>query len=140
MMRYISKDHKLRARLVKALSRMDVAAEKGITVNEQIIPTDYLVDELDELNQDSWRTVHDAIDKIDAPGLSPWNDARIYAEKLERALIECGWRHGSCHSDFDERGRKWSALIDLMRQIIKELKQMHEEDRQKNKEMEVAND
>ena len=51
----------------------------------------------------------------------PWSDAVRYADKLVDAVTECGWRHGSCHSDFDEKGVKWLALIDQAERIVAEL-------------------
>jgi hypothetical protein len=49
---------------------------------------------------------------------NPWEDARMHARKLEQALVECGWRHGSCHSDFDETGDKWAHLIAQAKELV----------------------
>jgi hypothetical protein len=59
--------------------------------------------------------------------IEPWDAARYHAEQLKRDVTECGWRHGSCHSDFDETGHKWAALIDLTAQIIAGLDELTEE-------------
>jgi hypothetical protein len=54
----------------------------------------------------------------------PWADARMHAQKLDEALGECGWRHGSCHSDWDERGNEWCRLMGLTAQVIRGLDEL----------------
>lgn len=49
---------------------------------------------------------------------APWDNARMHARVLEAALLECGYREGSCSSDWSKKALKWQSLHDLAKQIV----------------------
>ncbi len=54
--------------------------------------------------------------------ITPWDAAVIYARKLEEALLESGYREGSCSGDWSEKSRKWQILHEHAQLIVKGLK------------------
>jgi hypothetical protein len=56
--------------------------------------------------------------------IAPWDDARTHASKLEKALLECAYREGSCHGDWSEKSIKWQSLHNLAEQIVTGLNEL----------------
>jgi hypothetical protein len=52
------------------------------------------------------------------PEEAPWDAARRHARELEKALLECTYREGSCNGDWSEKSIQWRALHDLASRIV----------------------
>jgi hypothetical protein len=61
---------------------------------------------------------------------APWDQAHIHARKLEEALLEWGWREGSCSGDWSKESLKLQFLHKLAMQIVTKLERI---DRSTNK-------